>query len=122
MPNHEEELEKLNEQIAQLVYDLSPDEPFESAAIRVVILDESAEIEGKYNMKDGTILGMDLDEDCFAPFQEIFMLMLEEGQEAWKVALFSLTVNEDNSCIYDLAFEYKDENKWAFEFEETAAK
>jgi len=116
--DHEEDLEQLNEQIAQLVYDLSPDEPFQSAKIRVVILDETAEIEGRYELKDGTEVGMELDEDCFAPFQEIFMLMLEEGQEAWKVALFSLTVNEDESCVYDLAFEYEDENKWAFAGEE----
>ncbi|MBU6451066.1 MAG: hypothetical protein KGS72_04755 [Cyanobacteria bacterium REEB67] len=118
MTDHEEALEQLNEQIAQLVYDLSPDEPFASAAIRVVILDETAEIEGKYDLKDGSVVGMELDEDCFAPFQEIFMLMIEEGQEPWKVALFSLTVNADESCIYDLAFEYEDENKWAFEAEE----
>ena len=120
--DNEEALEQLNEQIAQLVYDLSPEEPFQSATIRVVILDESAEIEGKYELKDGTIVGMELDEDCFAPFQEIFMLMLEEGQEAWKVALFNLTVNEDESCIYDLAFEYEDENKWAFAGEEAPVK
>lgn len=119
---HEEALEELNEQIAQLVYDLSPEAPFLSATIRVVILDETAEIEGRYEMKDGSVEGMELDEDCFAPFQEIFMLMIEEGGDAWKVALFSLTANEDGSCVYDLAFEYEDENKWAFEEESAKTK
>jgi|GEM_PF-3711043 len=116
-----EALEELNEQIAQLVWDLSPEEGFQSAAIRVVIIDEEAEMVGKYDMADGTIMGMDLDEDCFAPFQEVFLLMLEEGQDPWKVALFSLTANEDGSCVYDLAFEYQDETKWAFA-EEAPAK
>jgi len=116
-----EALEELNEQIAQLVWDLSPEEGFVSAAIRVVIIDEEAEMVGKYDLADGTVVGMDLDEDCFEPFQEVFLLMLEEGQDPWKVALFSLTANEDGSSVYDLAFEYQDESKWAFT-EEAPAK
>lgn len=111
---HEEELQELNEEIAQMVYDLSPDLPFVSASLRVGFIGEDAEMEGRYVLEDGSEEGMDLDEECFEPFQQIMMLMLDEGQDPWKVALFSLTVGEGGTCVYDLAFDYEDETKWAY--------
>jgi hypothetical protein len=122
MPSeNEEELQELNDEIAQLVYDLSPDEPFVSASLRVALIGEDAEMEGRYVFSDGSEEGMDLDEECFEPFQQIMMLMLEEGQDPWKVAFFSLTVGDGGTCVYDLAFEYEDETKWAYKPMEEAA-